>query len=386
MKKFLCGFIVMLVFFCSINPQFSKAASTPKQFATLAGDHYLIDKKGYVWDANQGINKMERVKGLSSIKMVSSISEYLYAVNKDGKVYYANKYLPDYDYKTNPTYIKRITNLPTIKQIQDIGTSSFLGLDSKGNVYHYTHDNGKVDKYKVKKATNVKKIMYKNSYYIAYLKKDHSLWVEKTTKEPFMGLKPNKPTKVLTNVKDIAGYTSIVALKHDGTVWEAGDTTYSQKKPSTNKFVKVQGLKNIKRVLTQELTNYAINTKNDTYAWGGNRTGQFGNGTFNGGWKAFDLYGLRYMYMPYPSTKPILSMKKINFIHIEGYYGTSIGLDYSGNLWSWGITKEELNDNLWDIVIPDFEYNNWKTLYKNGGYHTSLPLPDIHPSLPKKIK
>ena len=386
MKKIFCILTIILVFFCSAIPQYSKAASYPQQFASLAEDNYLLDKKGYVWDANKGINKMERVKRLSNIKMVSSISEHFYALTKDGKVYYANKYLPDYEYKTNPTYIKRMTNLPRLIQIQDTGSSTFLGLDSKGNVSSYRHNDGKViDIYK--KATNVKKILYRNSVYIAYLKKDHSLWIENLLHdERYMGLKPDKATKLLSNVKDISGGLSILALKNDGTVWEAGNTRYSQKKSSTNKFVRVQGLKNIKRVIVSEATNYAINTNNDIFAWGGNSTGQFGNGTYKGGWQAIDFYYYMYGYMPYPNIKPILSMKGKSFINIAEVSDTSVGLDYRGNLWSWGLSDKEREDNEWVYYVSSDEVKDWNKLHQSGGYHKSLKSPVLHPLLPKLVK
>lgn len=92
----------------------------------------------------------------------------------------------------------------------------------------------------------------------------------------------------ITNVKEVSkAHVHTLALKHDGTVWGWGDnqqgelgtgiTSYEENAP-----VQVSGLSNIISISaggSNEPTSFALASDGTLWAWGGNHSGKFGNGS-----------------------------------------------------------------------------------------------------------
>ena len=141
-----------------------------------------------------------------------------------------------------------------------------------------------------------------NRSYTAFaLKKDGTVWAwgddsngELGNGKEWIGGKrvySNLPIKVssISDVVDLSGNDTVLAVKKDGTVWGWGSVMYSGTLAPTNsngfsqfKPIQIKGISNVKRVSAGGTISVALKKDGTVWVWGSNQRGEYGNGTSTG--------------------------------------------------------------------------------------------------------
>ena len=132
----------------------------------------------------------------------------------------------------------------------------------------------------------------------------------------------------LPKIKAIAaGLIHSLALSETGQVWGWGTNTYGQLGNSTTNLfgstpVQTPGLNNIIKISAGQAHSLALDANGHIWAWGGNESGQVGNGT--------NVHQLTPFLLPAPT----------NVVAIAAGALSSAAITSDGHIWTWGDNRD----------------------------------------------
>jgi len=167
----------------------------------------------------------------------------------------------------------------------------------------------------------------------------------------------------LTSIKKVLiARWHAIALDTAGTVWSWGN--YGHEKDFgtmvhnyillKQRVFSITGIGNVVDIATTDETNVTLNDQGEVYVWGGNRFGEYGNGTKvpdlvkdegnNGNTPGLtctdqraDIPHLGFNVGSCGYTKPIKIQGIGRIVKIAGGAGTILAMEEDGTLWTWGL-------------------------------------------------
>lgn len=150
---------------------------------------------------------------------------------------------------------------------------------------------------------------------------------------PVSSLTPVEIPELVGSKKIVAGFGHLLALQENGTIKSKGCNAYGQLGYPTADLMPaltIEGLTNIVDIAVSTRHSLALNSSGEVLAWGANNSGELGVPSRT---TDASIYPLKVENLP-----------KIKLIAVG--HDFSLAIDENGQLWSWGVNKDNQLPNI----------------------------------------